>query len=497
MSGSPYFVIFGAMRTGSNLLERTLAELGDTMCFGEAFNPSFVGGPNRAELLGWDVAARDADPAGFLAAMREEGGARLPGFRIFEGHAPELTRTLLADPDCRRIILRRDPLQSYLSLKAAQETGQWMLRNPARRIVQRVPFVGVEFDTYRDRLLAHYRWLEAEMRRAGTDALLLDYAELQDRDVLERVARHIGSMGQIPEVQPILRQNPEHLADRVTNYDEMCDWLGLNPEPRRTVALPDSIAILLCRQAPLALAPLAGPGEEAGLSLLYRLARRSFGAPSLSYAQLLDPVARGTVFHAGLSTGNLKPELTGRTLITVICHPLVRLHGLFQGELFGKDWFTSVIRRRLVGMHGGIPSPREMAEGTKTLETPRHAAAFASFLDLVDAARGGQGDVPDRAAWHPQATLLDTYRKHAQIGAVVPLETLGTFAGRLAADLGVPALPQKHLDVFIARAMGEHLGISDVMTPEILARVEQIHAADFERFGYALRPGGKGITPPS
>ena len=38
-----YFAIFGAMRTGSNLLERTLASYDGLRTEGELFNPGFIG----------------------------------------------------------------------------------------------------------------------------------------------------------------------------------------------------------------------------------------------------------------------------------------------------------------------------------------------------------------------------------------------------------------------------------------------------------------------
>ncbi|MFV2034483.1 MAG: nodulation protein NodH, partial [Halocynthiibacter sp.] len=47
-----YFIIFAEMRTGSNFLESTLNAFPGITCYGEAFNPHFVGYPNRKEILG-------------------------------------------------------------------------------------------------------------------------------------------------------------------------------------------------------------------------------------------------------------------------------------------------------------------------------------------------------------------------------------------------------------------------------------------------------------
>ncbi|MDX1782140.1 MAG: nodulation protein NodH, partial [Thalassovita sp.] len=41
-----YFVVFAEMRTGSNFLETNLNAFPGLTCYGEAFNPHFIGYPN-------------------------------------------------------------------------------------------------------------------------------------------------------------------------------------------------------------------------------------------------------------------------------------------------------------------------------------------------------------------------------------------------------------------------------------------------------------------
>ena len=78
------FVVFAEMRTGSNFLEANLNALDGVTCHGEAFNPHFIGYPNRDDILGVTMATRDADPDRLLAAIRAEAG--LSGFRYFNDH---------------------------------------------------------------------------------------------------------------------------------------------------------------------------------------------------------------------------------------------------------------------------------------------------------------------------------------------------------------------------------------------------------------------------
>lgn len=90
MSGPfDYFVLFAEMRTGSNFLESNLNALGDVACFGEAFNPHFIGYPNRAEILGITREERDAAPEKLIAAIRDVPGT-LGGFRYFHDHGMDV-----------------------------------------------------------------------------------------------------------------------------------------------------------------------------------------------------------------------------------------------------------------------------------------------------------------------------------------------------------------------------------------------------------------------
>lgn len=221
MTAPAYFVILAAMRTGSNLLETTLAELPGLACFGEVFNPGFLGKPKKSTVDGWDVAARDADPLGCLRALVAQGGGAIPGFRLFDGHEPRALAHVLADPACARIVLRRDPVESYVSLLIARATDQWMLRIPRRRRQARVRFDAAEFATYCARLAAHYARMDADMARAGTTAHRIDYADLLAPDTVPAVARHIGIAIAAAPPPNILRQNPEPLAQKVENHAEM------------------------------------------------------------------------------------------------------------------------------------------------------------------------------------------------------------------------------------------------------------------------------------
>ena len=80
-----YFVLFAEMRTGSNYLEVNINDIDGLSCHGEAFNPAFIGYPNRSEVLGVSQDARNEDPFHLLTTIKEYSEG-LGGFRFFHDH---------------------------------------------------------------------------------------------------------------------------------------------------------------------------------------------------------------------------------------------------------------------------------------------------------------------------------------------------------------------------------------------------------------------------
>ena len=127
MAQFDYFVVFAEMRTGSNFLETNINKFDGLSCHGEAFNPYFIGYPEREEILGITQAARDKAPLKLIDAMIAASG--LNGFRFFNDHDSRVLDICLADPRCAKVVLTRNPIESFVSWKIATATGQWKLTN--------------------------------------------------------------------------------------------------------------------------------------------------------------------------------------------------------------------------------------------------------------------------------------------------------------------------------------------------------------------------------
>lgn len=484
MIRQPYFVILGAMRTGSNLLEKTLEALGDTACFGEAFNPSFIGGPFKEDVLGWTTAARDKNPLEFLAAMRASDPTKIAGFRLFNAHNDDILNHVLTDPACRRIVLRRDPVESYVSLKIARETGQWMLKNPLRRKLTRVLFDPVEFEEYREEIETHYRAIYSKMKKAGSLALHVDYADLLKPRFVARIIKHIGSVGAPPKEDVILRQNPESLTEKVINHAEMFSYLGREPEKPEHNAPVGLQSILFPRNDAFALAAIPGPGFEAAISMMHRMDQRLAGVAALPHGRMLGMASRGELY----STCRSSDEVSGRAVFALVCHPLRRLHRLFETEMFGAARRFSTIRGVLKDRLGYMPTPRMVGGPDCALGVDGHREAFLVFLSLVEEAEKREGSLLMQSEWCSQASHINALIEEVGEIAVFRTENLEDFIEWAGGHLTLNPLRTEDARFAEQRAKNSRLPIADICIPEILTTAFSLHFDDYEAFGYTSDP---------
>lgn len=415
--------MFAEMRTGSNFLEANLNAIPGIACHGEAFNPYFIGKKDQTEMFGVTLAEREADPALLLRRMRERTPG-LSGFRYFHDHDPRIFDLVMDDPRCAKIILTRNPLESYVSLKIAQATGQWKLTNPKNLKQAKARFDAVEFTTHLDQVQqAQIRLLNALQTR-GQTAFWIDYDDIPDLAVLNGLAAFLGVEGRLESVDTSLTvQNPEPLADKVTNPAAMelslarLDRFNLartpNFEPRRAAAVPGYIA---SQTAPLLFMPIKG-------------------AP-------LKPVLNWFA-----SLGGTETDFTHKTLrlwrrahpgsrsFTVLRHPLNRAHRAFcaleQGPLQGDQ------RRQLARLYGiTLPAP-----GQPFTDPAERRTAFLAFLRFLKRNLAGQTSFKTDPAWSTQSAVLQGFATLQSPDLILREDRLAEGMAYLAAELGLPAPP--------------------------------------------------------
>ena len=451
--------MFAEMRTGSNLLEANLNALDGVTCHGEAFNPHFIGYPNRDGMFDMDLAARERDPGELLRRMKDQTPG-LPGFRYFHDHDARVCDLVLFDPACAKIILTRNPLESYVSWKIAQATNQWKLTNAKNLKTAKAVFDAAEFAAHVAELQAFQRRLMHGLQTSGQTAFYIDYEDLQDLEVLNGLAAFLGVEARLAAPDGTLKkQNPEEVAEKVTNPREMeaalarTDWFNLgrtpNFEPRRS---PNIVSLVAAREAPLLYLPIkAGPER-----------------------QVLDWLAQLGGVERGFDQRKLrqwKKERPQHRSFTVVRHPVARAKAAFDEALDrAKPDLRQVIRRSWGVDIGDAATIRSSAGGYRT--------GFLAFAKFLKTCAAGQSSLKVEAAWATQAACLQGFAGVQSPDAVLREERLAEGLGWLAAELGL-APPALRL-----RPEAAAVALEDIYDAEVEAAVHEAQARDYIAFGF-------------
>jgi hypothetical protein len=220
------FVVFAEMRTGSNLLEANLNTLPGVVSHGEVFNRYILGKKDRTELFGISMEERDRDPRALLRKPHENTEG-LPGFRFFHDHDLRILDDVLPDPSCAKIILTRNPLESFISWKIAQATDQWKLTNPKRLKTAKIRFNVPEFLQHLQDVQAFQLLVLNALQTTGQTAFYLDYDDLGSVEVMNGLAAFLGVEARLKSLDDTLKkQNPGPLEDKLENPEALAEAIA-------------------------------------------------------------------------------------------------------------------------------------------------------------------------------------------------------------------------------------------------------------------------------
>jgi LPS sulfotransferase NodH len=227
----PAFLLVGMMRSGSNFLERQLNLLPDLRCHGELFNPSFIGFSHQVagKIPGYardNPTARNNDEEAFLGAVDQACDRQVIGLRLFLDHSLQMTARLLYDPNVKKVVLSRNLLEAYVSLETARETGVWLTTEAAKAPPKPVKVDINKLVTFSLRQSLYYNDVQTVLHQTGQSYLQVDYNEIKDLAKLNEIARFVGSAHQFKVVsEPIQKQNPGTLEERITDFQKLVDEL--------------------------------------------------------------------------------------------------------------------------------------------------------------------------------------------------------------------------------------------------------------------------------
>lgn len=452
------FVVLAGMRTGSNYLEANLNALSGVACYGEVFNPAFIGKKDQMEMLGVSMAARESDPLAMLRKLRE-ATVGLPGFRFFHDHDPRILTAVLADPGCAKIILTRNSLESYVSLLIARETGQWKLGDGKALKTAKVQFDARGFAAHLDQVQGFLAEVTGALQRSGQAAFQIDYDDLQDLDVLNGLAKYLDVAADLAAPDAALKkQNPASLMEKVINPTEMetalsqMDVFGLGRstsfEPKRSPGIP---GFLLSDAARLLYMPMRGGTDDAVQQWLAAL-----GPVSGDFNQK--------------TLRQWKRSHSGHQTFTVVRHPVMRAYAAFQGRLLSGQ---------MPELHGMLVRNYKInlpSAGQDFASDDAHRAAFLAFLRFVKLNVAGQTGFRVDAHWATQTAVLQGFTQFQGPDHVLREDRLQGGLAYLAAEVGV-ACPQACSTALPALAK-----IYDV---EVEAATRDAYGRDYMGFGFA------------
>lgn len=427
------FLILADMRTGSNALEEKLNDFEGVTCHGEVFNPHFIGHSGHSSLFGMSITDRDAKPAAMIEALdRETKG--LAGFRLFSDHDRRAFELCMRDRKCAKIVLTRNPLDSYVSLKIARKTGQWWLGDLKTVKPGKAHFDLVEFEqflTTRDSWLTDIRRTLQETGQAG---FAFRYDDLGDDAAIAGLARFLGSTGKRSESTRKGRiQNPGPLSEKVANFAEMkqklrdIDLFDLDAipdfEPARGPNVPGFLA---AANAGLLYMPIRCAEDQTVIQWLAALNGSEVGGLDKGFTQK--------------SLRQWKRRAGAHLTFTVVAHPLKRAHDAFCRFILptSPEGFSGI--REVLARTYNVPLPDDPDD--PEYGPDEHRAAFLKFLGFLKGNLGGQTSIRVDGAWASQEVCLRGFADFSTPDAVLRAtrleDELSLLARRL--DLDPPDL---------------------------------------------------------
>ena len=454
MPGGPFhsFVILAGMRTGSNFLEANLNALPGVTSHGEVFNPHFIGKKDVTELFGITLAAREVNPKPMLRKLRQMTDG-LSGFRLFHDHDSRVLDLVLADPECAKIMLTRNPVDSYVSWLQARATGQWKLTDAKRLKSATARFDVEEFQRH----LASAQDFQLRVLRAlqisGQAAFVLDYEDLASIEVLNGLAAFLGVDGRLTAIDDTLKkQNPEPLETKLENPGDLAPALARvdlfalarSPvfEPRRPAAIPTAVA---------------------ADSLLFFPVRAAPDQTIRDWLAGLGPLVQN-FDHRSLR--QWKRDHPGHRSFTVLRHPLLRAHVAFREKIVSGKLADH--RRTLIRAYkAALPDP-----GQPFASPEEEREAFLVFLHYCRLATSGQMGQRVDPSWASQTAILQGFAGFQPLDLVIREDDLPRALAFLADRTKPPGVDPA------AEALAA------IHDPSLDAAAEAAYGRDFTGFGF-------------
>lgn len=216
------FALVGHARTGSNLLLDVFRSSPEVEMFHEIFSAD-----NRVIGQGFEEA---------ISCLYKEYARciRAVGCKIFYNHMTQDEWREFEKLDEFKIIhlMRRNRLQTLVSLAIAFKTDIWLQRNSQKRIPVDRKKVRLEPENLIAQIMQIEAWeSETRNRFAHRNVLEIYYEDLVNdfRSIAEKAIRFVGAERWKLNRVAYKKQNPESLAQLISNFDEVTEALKNTP----------------------------------------------------------------------------------------------------------------------------------------------------------------------------------------------------------------------------------------------------------------------------
>ncbi len=476
-----YFVLLANMRTGSNLFEQNINLFDSFSCNGELFNPHFVGYPNQNSYCGMDVKDRDQDPNKLIRKMVSQSNEELPGFRLFSDHDARVLNYVLEDQTCAKIVLTRNPLDSYISHAIAKKTDQWRLTDLHKRKTAKADFDIVGFKAYVNNLSEFSKKTRTKLQVSGQSAFQLSFTDLGKLDVFNGLSNFLGSEEKLEGLkEKIKRQNPESLSVKVNNYAEMIEQVrsinfldnGLPEfhEPERHAAAKNFI---LGDTIPFLFLPIGGVGRVE--------------LENWMRSHLVDK--KGSIL-AGMKQKQVYEWLKQhqpRIAISYLAHPVERVHLAFNQHIFqtgekGFPWIRKILVEQYnvkLPDQGLCETINKGALDSIGYDVENYRQAIKKFTKFLNGNLKGQTRARIDQSWASQTAILDGYTKIVHPDHLLRANTYESAIRTIEDQLGL-----SHISVGEIAQEDAAFELAEIYDEELEQLVRKAYVRDYMGFGF-------------
>ena len=488
-----YFIVFGTMRCGSNLFQQSLSQYEKITCHGELFNPAFIDGPKTADFLGMTKLDREKNPDKLIEKIILDQADGIPGFRFFEDHDQRIMDAALDDPDCAKIILRRDYLESYVSLKIAQKTDQWMLKDDSNRKETKIIFDPVEFEAYRDKLESYYSHIQNSIQTSGQTAFWISYPDQKDVSILNGVSTFLGYPQDLKKLKEITKQqNSGAWADKIENFVEFQSFVAANsnvqnaPVSVKKSMRPNIPKMVTCLSKPLLFTPIPGGPNTEILRWMGALDQVDIDQPDIQSA-----IDAGELLHTGHSRRTLYEWMQsnpGLISISAVRHPVARAYSVFMDKIFtiGSGSYDAIRAQLIESYEIDLPQA-DLSSADKWdellesgWEQKHHRAAFHEFLKFLNKNLSGQTSIRKDGMWMPQSQFIAAFSAAVPVSLIIHEGKMDP-AFRYVENLLGCEMPQLPAPVSEAHIFS----LDDIYTQQTENLTRKAYGDDYARFGFA------------